>query len=112
VVTPIFKKGNRTNPGNYRPVSLTSMPSKLLESIIEEEICKHLDENGLKEASQHGFMKGRSGTTNIIEFMEVVTKAHNAGDPVDICYLDFSKVLLYQGSVYWSNYKEKAVGVN
>jgi ribonucleases P/MRP protein subunit RPP40 len=91
VVTPIFKKGIRTDPGNYRPVSLTSVPCKLLEAIIEEEICKHLDENGLIGASQHGFMKGRSCATNIIEFMEVITKAYDAGDPVDIFYLDFSK---------------------
>jgi hypothetical protein len=91
VVTPIFKKGVRTDPGNYRPVSLTSVPCKLLESIIEEEITKHLTENSLINESQHGFMKGRSCATNLIEFMEVVTKAVDRGEAVDIFYLDFSK---------------------
>jgi hypothetical protein len=91
VVTPIFKKGIRTDPGNYRPVSLTSVPCKLLESIIEEAISLHLTENNLINDSQHGFMKGRSCATNLIEFMEVVTKAVDRGESVDIFYLDFSK---------------------
>jgi hypothetical protein len=41
-VTPIFKKGNRTAPENYRPVSLTSVCCKLLESIIKDNVMKHL----------------------------------------------------------------------
>jgi hypothetical protein len=90
-VVPIFKKGARTDPGNYRPVSLTSVPCKLLESIIEDEINKHLEENKLIKHSQHGFMKGRSCSTNLIEFLEVVTKAVDSGESVDIFYLDFSK---------------------
>jgi Reverse transcriptase (RNA-dependent DNA polymerase) len=90
-VTPIYKSGTRTDPGNYRPVSLTSVPCKLLESIIEEEITVHLSSNKLISESQHGFMKGRSCATNIIEFMEVITKSTDQGDPVDIFYLDFSK---------------------
>jgi hypothetical protein len=47
VITPIFKKGVRTDPGNYRPVSLTSVPCKLLESLIDEEINRDLNENNL-----------------------------------------------------------------
>jgi hypothetical protein len=90
-VTPIFKKGSRTDPGNYRPVSLTSVPCKMLESIIKDELNKHMEGNGLINESQHGFMKGRSCVTNIVEFMEVVTKATDAGQAVDIFYLDFSK---------------------
>jgi hypothetical protein len=91
VVTPIFKKGTRTDPGNYRPVSLTSVPCKLLESIIKDKINSHLSENKLINESQHGFIKGRSCATNVIEFMEVVTKAVDKGDSADIFYLDFSK---------------------
>jgi hypothetical protein len=91
VKTPIFKKGVRTDPGNYRPVSLTSVPCKLLESLIDEEINRHLNENNLLNCSQHGFMKGRSCSTNLIEFLEVVTSAVDRGESVDIFYLDFSK---------------------
>jgi Reverse transcriptase (RNA-dependent DNA polymerase) len=90
-VTPIFKKGKRADPGNYRPVSLTSLPCKVLESIIKDNIMQHLLGNNLLKESQHGFMPNRSCTTNLIEFMEPVTKNVNKGRPVDIFYLDFSK---------------------
>jgi Reverse transcriptase (RNA-dependent DNA polymerase)/Endonuclease-reverse transcriptase len=91
IVTPIFKKGSRSDPGNYRPVSLTSVPCKLLESIIKDEMTRHLETNSLIRDSQHGFMTGRSCATNIIEFLEVVTRATDGGESVDIFYLDFSK---------------------
>jgi Reverse transcriptase (RNA-dependent DNA polymerase) len=91
VVTPIFKKGSRSDPGNYRPVSLTSVPCKILESIIKDEVTEHMEKNKLINESQHGFSKGKSCTTNVVEFLEVVTKAVDCGDPVDIFYLDFSK---------------------
>ena len=41
-VTPIFKKGAKTDPGNYRPVSVTSVCCKLMESIIQDKLVKHL----------------------------------------------------------------------
>jgi hypothetical protein len=90
-VTPIYKNGARTDPGNYRPVSLTSVPCKLLESIIKDEMNEHMDRNKLIKDSQHGFMKGRSCVTNVVEFMEIVTEAVDNGEAVDIFYLDFSK---------------------
>ena len=46
-ITPIFKKGPKSNPGNYRPVSLTSIPCKLLESIIKDKVTQHLYDNCL-----------------------------------------------------------------
>jgi Reverse transcriptase (RNA-dependent DNA polymerase)/Endonuclease-reverse transcriptase len=91
IVTPIFKKGSRSDPGNYRPVSLTSVLCKLLESIIKDEVTSHLETNNLIRDSQHGFMKGRSCATNVIEFLEVVTRAIDCGESVDVFYLDFSK---------------------
>ena len=45
--TPLFKKGGRQKAGNDRPVSLTSVVRKMLESIIKEEIAGHLEKNGL-----------------------------------------------------------------
>ena len=58
-MTPIFKKGARTKPENYRPVSLTSIPSKIMESIVRDGLMAHLEENSLINPSQHGFMSGR-----------------------------------------------------
>ena len=90
-VTPIFKKGGRGNPGNYRPVSLTSICCKVHESCMKDTIVDHLVTNALIKDSQHGFMKNKSCTTNLLEFLEKVTSEHEAGNPMDIIYLDFSK---------------------
>ncbi len=90
-VTPIFKKGSRTQPSNYRPVSLTSVPGKLMESCIKEEMSQHLDRHKLIRKSQHGFIKGRSCTTNLLEYLEKATQVLDSGKSVDVVYLDFSK---------------------
>ena len=90
-VTPIFKKGAKGKPGNYRPVSLTSIPCKIQESCIRDEVVSHLVSNSLIKESQHGFMKNRSCTTNLLEFLERLTSEQEAGRPMDVVYLDFSK---------------------
>ena len=90
-VTPIFKKGRRGDPGNYRPVSLTSVPGKMVESLIKDRIIKHVEEQALMMESQHGFCKGRSCLTNLLEFFEKVNRHVDVGEPVDIVYLDFQK---------------------
>ena len=90
-VTPIYKKGAKSDPGNYRPVSLTSVPCRILESIIKDELMKHLTDNKLIKDSQHGFMQGKSCSTNLVEFLEKVTKTVDGGKPVDVFYLVFAK---------------------
>ena len=90
-VTPIHKKGDRTDPSNYRPVSLTSQVCKVLESIIRDKIVEHLESNNLLNEAQHGFRKGRSCLTNILETLEQWTKILDEGDGVDVAYLDFRK---------------------
>jgi len=90
-VVPIYKKGSKADPGNYRPVSLTSVCCKMLESILKQDIMDHLTRNRLIRNSQHGFMKNKSCTTNLLEFMEKVTDAADKGKAVDIVYLDFAK---------------------
>ena len=54
-VSPIFKKGNRIDPMNYRPVSLTSVPCKIMEKILRREIVEHLEKHNLLQNYQHGF---------------------------------------------------------
>ena len=90
VVSPIFKKGVRSDPGNYRPVSLTCNTCKLLEKIIKGEVESHMERHILSN-SQHGFRRGRSPQTNLIEFMDHVTKWLDEGKSVDVIYFDFSK---------------------
>ena len=90
-ITPIYKKGSKGQPGNYRPVSLTSVLCKVMESIIRDSIVAHLSTNDLIRNSQHGFMSGRSCLTNLLEYLEAMTKLLDSGRSVDIVYLDFAK---------------------
>jgi len=90
-ITPIFKKGCRSTAGNYRPVSLTSVPCKLLESIIREELLDHLNRHQLIDKNQHGFVNGKSCLTNLLETLESVTKSLDNSDDVDVIYLDYQK---------------------
>ena len=90
-ITPLFKKGSRSDPGNYRPVSLTSHIGKILEAIIKEKLLGHLMIHSLINTSQHGFLPRKSCLTNLLEFLEYVTHAVDSGKPVDVIYLDFQK---------------------
>ena len=90
-VTPIYKKGCREDPGNYRPVSLTSVPGKIVEQIALREMTRHVRDNWGIRPSQHGFANGRSCLTNLISFYDLVTRLVDEGKAVEVVYLDFSK---------------------
>ena len=91
VITPIFKKGSKRLPENYRPVSLTCIACKMLEKLIVRIIIKHIKENQFESDRQHGFVKGKSTTTNILEVLNIWTEALSHGIPVDVLYLDYQK---------------------
>jgi len=90
-VAPIFKKGSKTDRTNYRPVSLTSVPCKIMESLIKEKLVRFLEDSSAVTQSQHGFMTGRSCLTNLLESLESWTKALDEGYGIDIIYLDYRK---------------------
>ena len=90
-IIPLFKKGSRNKSENYRPVSLTSVICKLLERLIKDHMVDFLVKHKLLNSSQHGFLKARSCLTNMLCFLEVITKWIDVGSPVDIFYLDFQK---------------------
>ena len=90
-VTPIFKKGSKADPANYRPVSLTVIAGKLMERLVKDTLMDYVEKNGHLSEAQHGFRAGRSTQTNLIEFLDVTTKWMDEGKAFDIVYLDFSK---------------------
>ncbi|RMB91831.1 hypothetical protein DUI87_31759 [Hirundo rustica rustica] len=92
-VTPIHKKGAKEDPGNYRPVSLTSVPGKIMEQFLLSAITRKLQDGQGIKPSQHGFRRIRSCLTNLITFYNQVTHLVDAGKAVDIVYLDFSKAV-------------------
>lgn len=90
-VVPIFKKGEKSSPGNYRPVSLTSIICKVLEKLIRDKLVHHLESNNLLCDDQFGFRKNRSCALQLLEVLNDWTKAINEGSDVDVIFLDFSK---------------------
>ena len=87
----IFKKDQKVDLCSYRPISLTSVPGKVMERIISGAIMDQLKVNQGIRPSQHGFMNGRSCLTNLISFYDKVTHLVDEGKAVDVVYLDFSK---------------------
>ena len=90
-VSAIFKQGERQQPGNYRPISLTSVPGKMMEKIIRDAIVQHMERNDLFSPHQHGFIKGKSCTTQLLELIEDISSALDDGVDVDVIYIDFKK---------------------
>ena len=71
-VTPIFKKGCKVSASNYRPISLTSVPCKVMESLQHHAILAHLVGAKLIAPEQHGFLPRRSCATNLLEAYEIL----------------------------------------
>jgi hypothetical protein len=90
-VSPIFKKGVKSCPSNYRPVSLTSILCRVKERILRDEMVRYLITNKLISQDQHGFVPAKSCITNLIETMDIVTEALNRGFFVILILLDFSR---------------------
>ena len=90
-ITPLFNKGDKSNLGNYRPISLTSVVCKLMESILRDKIVEFLEKNNIIRDSQHGFRNRRSCLTNLLDLLHNIYEMYEEGRAVDIIYLDFQK---------------------
>ena len=90
-VSPIYKKGLKCHAENYRPISLTSVFCKIIETFVREKIMKHLHVQRLLSAKQHGFISGRSTTIQLLNYLDKCTQAIVDGGVVDTIYLDFEK---------------------
>ena len=90
-VTPLFKKGDRASPSNYRPVSLTAIACKLLEHIIHHHVMAHLETYNILTDHQHGFRKGRSCETQLALTIDDLARSLNSQGQTDMIIMDFSK---------------------
>ena len=77
--------------GNYRPVSLTSVVCKLLESLIRDALVTYMKQNGLFSNKQFGFITGRSTTLQLLKVLDRWTEILDSGGYVDVIYCDFKK---------------------
>ena len=91
VVVPIFKKGSRFDPLNYRPISLTSLPCKVMERLIVRGLMDHLETNDLLSDKQFGFRKSISTIDQLILTYNNVTKYVDSRELCDMIFLDYSK---------------------
>jgi len=89
-VVPIFKNGSRGEASIYRLVSLTSQISKVFESIIPDEVVSFFERYGLIKEIQHGFRKGKSCLTNLLVFLDRITRCIMR-EEVWMCFFGFSK---------------------
>ena len=99
-VTPIFKKGSKMTPSNYRPVSLTCKTCKVMEKIVLDHMINHLLKNSLISKEQHGFVPGRSCVTQLLEVMDIWSEILDEGGSMDVIYTDFENAfdMAYQAS--------------
>ena len=90
-VVPLFKKGDKSTASNYRPVSLTSICSKVMKHILHSNIMDHLEEHNTLTDAQHGFRCKRSCETQLIATIQELARELSEGKQLDVILLDFAK---------------------
>ncbi|XP_072021445.1 uncharacterized protein [Amphiura filiformis] len=90
-VSPVFKKGSKSDASNYRPISLTSVVCKCLEHVIHRHIMYHLERHNILNDCQHGFRRRRGCDTQLLTTVDDIAKSIEKGKQIDAILLDFSK---------------------
>ena len=88
-IVALHKKGSRDRSKNYRPVSLTCIMGKVYERLMRKHVFDHVGNSIAPE--QHGFLPGRSCTSNLLDSMDTILDMVDEGLPVDMLFFDFSK---------------------
>eukprot|EP00117_Sycon_ciliatum_P019099 scpid40375/ scgid17431/ RNA-directed DNA polymerase from mobile element jockey; Reverse transcriptase len=91
LVRPLYKSGDPTSPGNYRPVSLLPIASKLLEKLVQRQLVAFLDEHNVLPPTQFAFRKDHSTEDALVLLTDGVLTAKDSALPCCICLLDMSK---------------------
>lgn len=91
IITPAFKKGSKSKPCNYRPISLTCIASKLMEHIIVSNMMDYFDTHSILCPQQHGFRSKHSCETQLIGFTQEISDSLDQGQQTDVIVMDFSK---------------------
>ena len=91
IITPIFKKGNRKLPTNYRPIAQTSSFCRILESIISDNMLYHVFLNNLLLPNQYGFLPGRSSSSQLLYCLDQWFSSYFSDNIEYITYTDISK---------------------
>lgn len=91
-IIPIFKgKGSHDDVTNYRPISLTSVVCKVMETVIKNQLMDFCLQNNLISSQQHGFLSNKSTITNLLELTNDLTINRDLGNNVDMICIDFAK---------------------
>ena len=90
-VSAIYKKGPRVDPGNYRPISILPVVSKLLERIVHKQLYNYFSEHKLLAPQQSGFRPKHSTQTSLHNFTEFAFREIGQGNCVGLVSLDLRK---------------------
>ncbi|CAB0020737.1 unnamed protein product, partial [Nesidiocoris tenuis] len=88
-VTPVHKSGSKSSINHYRPICTISTIPKLFEKLVSLPLYSII--SPILSPSQHGFLKGRSTVSNLLEFQEYVLQEIGTGGQVDVISMDFAK---------------------
>ena len=91
IIIPIYKKGEKTNPENYRPISLTSICCKVMEGIIKDSIVSFFSNSPFLFHHQSAFLPGKSTNSQLLQFTDLLTSHVSKDQQVDSAYIDFAK---------------------
>ena len=112
-VTPVYKKGDRLEPENYRPISVTPTLAKIFERLLLEQLTHHLTLNGLINKNQFGFQKQKSCLDTIISLTEKINQCVDENEIVVTLFLDLAKAFnSISIDVFMNKIKRYGIGEN
>jgi hypothetical protein len=89
VITPIYKKGEKCDPQNYRPIAVTSCISKIYEKIFLNRLEQHFEINSILSETQHGFRKKRSTVTALFDIVTEIYDCVENREKINLILYDF-----------------------